>query len=61
MISPGNASSNISRRCERNERALLVLISLPFREIFKRMPRSKYPEQILKKATRSRCAGSIFA
>ena len=61
IMSPGKASSNISRRCERKERALFVLISLPLRTIFNFMPRWKWPEQIRKKATRSRCAGSIFA
>src|SRR6185437_941338 len=60
-MSPGYASSSTSRRCERKDTALAVFTSLPVRERTSFMPRSKRPEHTRTKATRSRCAGSMFA
>ncbi len=61
MMSPGKANSRSSRRCERNDTTLPGRITLPFRTMVSRMPRSNCPEHTRTKAMRSRCAGSMLA
>ena len=61
MMSPGQASSTCERSWAMNTVALLKLISLPMRWCMAFMPRVNLPEQMRKKAMRSRWAGSMFA
>ena len=61
MMSPGQASSTSSRRCDRKDITLVVRNSLPLRTTFSFMPRSKRPDETRRKAMRSRWAGSMLA
>ena len=61
MMSPANASSSSSRRCDRKLTTVFGRSSLPERTTFSRMPRSKWPDATRTNAIRSRCAGSMLA
>ena len=60
-MSPGNASSRVSRSCPNTEWAYLVANGLPVGSWVTTMPRSNRPEHTRTNATRSRCDGSMLA
>ncbi len=59
--SPAQASSTSVRSWARNWSGLFSFSGLPVRACRTSMPRVNFPEQTRTKATRSRCAGSMFA
>ena len=61
MMSPGQASSTVSRCWAKNRIGLCTLIVLPEPDCLSFMPRRKVPETNRMKAMRSRCCGSMLA
>ena len=61
MMSPGQASSAISRSRAKKKIGLETAIGLPCRTMLSFMPRWKRPEHRRTNATRSRCLGSMLA
>ena len=61
MMSPGKASSAISRSAAKKKIGELMAIVLPVATCRSFMPRREAPAAMRRKAMRSRCCGFMFA